>query len=221
MTPILALETSTREGSVALGTADAAVASRGLARAQAHARDLVPAVDALLGDAGLAPADLEAIVVGLGPGSFTGLRVAAATAIGLARGSGAQLFGVPSFDALAHGALAPGEQASVLQDARAGAFYHGRYRRGDAELERLAPIAVVTREELAALLDPDEVILAGAADLEAADLTDRAARRRDAQVSAADVLALGARRLEVEGPMDPESLEPLYLRPFAARRRAR
>ena len=89
----VALETSTRQPSVAVRDATRVVERR-LDRNGAHASDLLPALDALLTECGAGPRDITRIAVGIGPGSYTGLRVGIATAQGLARGTGAPLVGV-------------------------------------------------------------------------------------------------------------------------------
>jgi tRNA threonylcarbamoyl adenosine modification protein YeaZ len=92
----------------------------------AHARDLVPELERLLSAAGVERRDgklaLGAVIAGLGPGSYTGLRVGIATAQALARATGAALFGLPSFEALAFAELTPGQEGTVAMDARAGRF---------------------------------------------------------------------------------------------------
>ena len=80
-----------------------------LADMGANAGNLVfqHAVAGLLDELGVAPDAVARVLVGTGPGSYTGLRVGVATALGLARGTGAHLFGLPSLEARAWGALAP------------------------------------------------------------------------------------------------------------------
>jgi len=139
--PDVALETSRREASLALGVGETMLhAELGPA---AHARDLVPALERLLAAAGVerrgGKLSLAAVIVGLGPGSYTGLRVGIATAQALARASGATLHGIPSFEALAFAELEPGEEGTVAMDARAGRFYHARYRRVSDGLVVLDP----------------------------------------------------------------------------------
>ena len=68
-------------------------------------------------------------MAGVGPGSYTGLRVALATASGLARAVGAEVRGAPTFAALAAGVLGPGEEAVVTLDARRGNVYAAHCRR--------------------------------------------------------------------------------------------
>lgn len=84
------------------------------------------------------------VVAGTGPGSYTGLRVALATASGLARALGAEFRGAPSFAALAAGVLAPGEEAVVTVDARRGNVYAARCTRAAADPSRAPVVVVVT-----------------------------------------------------------------------------
>jgi tRNA threonylcarbamoyladenosine biosynthesis protein TsaB len=82
-----------------------------------HARELMPAVDRLMREAGLGFADLDALAVGIGPGGFTGLRIGLATAHGIAHGSGIPLHPVLSLEALGGGERYP------LIDARRNQVY--------------------------------------------------------------------------------------------------
>jgi tRNA threonylcarbamoyladenosine biosynthesis protein TsaB len=218
LTALVALETSTRQGSVALlaaGDVTAAV----LAGERAHACDLLPEVDRLLCERGLDLRALDAVVVGLGPGSYTGLRVACATALGLARGAELALVGVPSFEASAFSALAPGEEGAVVQDARSGAVYHALYRRTDDDVIALLPPAVAPPADVVRAVGAAACLIGDEPALRALGL-DAAARvaLRPAAPTADVLVRLGARRLAANGPSPPDAIEPLYLRPFAARR---
>lgn len=122
----LAFDTSTGLGSVALGPPGGEPAARRLLRRQgAHAAALVPAIRELLEAAGVARGAIEAVVVGAGPGSFTGLRVAAATAKGLVRGLDVPLRAVSS---LAAGAVTAGLEVPGLGPAVVGADERDRPR---------------------------------------------------------------------------------------------
>ncbi len=100
--PILALDTATSVAVVALGDdAGRLVAEASWPAGYRHGEELLARVDALLDGAAIRLADLRAIVVGTGPGAFTGLRVGLATAKGLAHGLGVPLLGVPTATALA------------------------------------------------------------------------------------------------------------------------
>lgn len=95
--------------------------------ARAHAETLTPNVVAAVADAGLTMADLDAVVVGCGPGPFTGLRVGMATAAAYGHSLGRPVFGVCSLDAI--GVLTTGE-VLVVTDARRREVYWAHYRDG-------------------------------------------------------------------------------------------
>lgn len=214
----LALESSARTPSVAL-IAHGVLFEQPAAADAAHASDLLPTLRDLLQRAGSAPGDIDSVIVGLGPGSYTGLRVGVATALGLARGANAQLRGVSSTEALAYGALAPGEQGWVVLDARSGELYCAHYQRTLEDIESLRAPCVTTRDELHGWLQPGLRVFADEAAVRAADLDRRDDLRltRDQRPLARHVLELGLKRLERLGPQSPEQVEPLYLRAFAAK----
>jgi tRNA threonylcarbamoyladenosine biosynthesis protein TsaB len=112
-----------------------------------HAARFVPELEALLAEAGTTRDRLGAITVGVGPGSYTGLRVGIAAARGLALGLGLPLGGVDSLALIAWGALAPGETGVAALDARRGNVYAGLYRRDDGGLVTLAEPAKLPRDE--------------------------------------------------------------------------
>jgi tRNA threonylcarbamoyladenosine biosynthesis protein TsaB len=193
-----------------------------LAGERPHASDLLPALDELLAAAGLAPGALEALIVGTGPGSYTGLRVGCATALGLARGTGALLRGVPSVEALVFDGVPAGAEAGVLIDARAGEVYFAHYRRTPSDVEAVAPPCVVRRGELERSLPARLPLFADAAALAAAALEGRALDVLGPPLPRADaLLRLGTLRLAQHGPHAPHEVEPLYLRAFAAAQRRR
>ncbi len=96
----LAIETSSRRGFVALGHGDDILDVVELPAKRRHNLDLVPTLDALCQKHGLQPADLAELYVSLGPGSFTGLRIAVATAKMLALTLGVKIVGIPTLDLL-------------------------------------------------------------------------------------------------------------------------
>lgn len=167
---VLAIETSSATGSVALAVGDA-VAERRIATPREQTASVLGHVEALLAEAGIAPGDLDALVFGRGPGSFTGLRVAAAVVQGLSLAAGTPIVPVSSLAALAWRGLggaagsgaggaeadAGGEpgplavaagRALCVVDARMGEVYSALYRRVDGGValegeERIGPPAAV------------------------------------------------------------------------------
>ena len=120
--PLLAFDTSTGLGSVAVGVGGRVMARRFLARQGAHASGLIPAIRDSLAEAGFSPGDLGGILVGQGPGSFTGVRVAAATARGFATATGVSVWPVSSLVAgAASTGVAVTDEAAAWMRRLAGA----------------------------------------------------------------------------------------------------
>jgi tRNA threonylcarbamoyladenosine biosynthesis protein TsaB len=149
---VLGIDSSTAVISVAL-LRDGVLASE---RSQAIEHDrtgLLSLVDAVVAEAGLAPSDLDAVAVGAGPGSFTGLRIGMATAKGIAFAVGRPLWAVSSLAALAHAALGAddAEPIAAVLDARRGEVYAGVYRRAGAGVSLVGDERVFAPSNVAAL----------------------------------------------------------------------
>ena len=129
MNVVLALDTATPAVTAGIVRRDDLVvlAERVTVDARAHAERLTPNVVAALVDAGLTMADLDAVVVGCGPGPFTGLRAGMATAAAYGHALGVPVYGVCSLDAI--GVRTTGE-VLVVTDARRREVYWARYRDG-------------------------------------------------------------------------------------------
>ncbi len=120
-----------------------------------HATRLLAMTAELLAGAGAAWSSLDRIAVGLGPGTFTGLRVGVATARGLAQSLSVELVGVSSLRALAQAAAAGGERRGVLAviDARRSEVFAGAYRASDRmSVSELMPPRVLLPEDLAGVV---------------------------------------------------------------------
>jgi tRNA threonylcarbamoyladenosine biosynthesis protein TsaB len=130
---------------------------------RSHSAELPQALVDLLGAEGLAIPDIDAYAIGLGPGSFTGLRIGLATWKGLAYANRKPILGASSLAAMAQAASADADRGALLVpllDARKGEVYAGFYRAGEAGVVEvaddaaLAPAALVAR--VAALADAGE-----------------------------------------------------------------
>ena len=137
----LALDTSGPVGYLAVARGEEVLARARLERQGRHAARMIATVDDLLGEAGVDRTELSGIVVGEGPGSFTGVRVAAATAKGLARGLDVPLWAFSSLEAGAVGDLGEGGPGVryVLFDARADRVYAACYGVGSRGVEVMVP----------------------------------------------------------------------------------
>ena len=127
MSLVLAIDTSTPAVTAGVVADGHVLAERVTVDARAHAERITPNVLAAIADAGRSMADLNAVVVGCGPGPFTGLRVGMATAAAYGHALGIPVYGVCSLDAI--GGQTTGE-VLVVTDARRREVYWARYRDG-------------------------------------------------------------------------------------------
>ncbi|MEV0252166.1 tRNA (adenosine(37)-N6)-threonylcarbamoyltransferase complex dimerization subunit type 1 TsaB [Nocardia sp. NPDC050712] len=179
------------------------VASRVRVDARAHAEVLTPQILECLTEAGRSRTDIAAVVAGVGPGPFTGLRVGMATAAAFGDALGVPVYGVCSLDAIAADAapdLNPGRELLVVTDARRREVYWARYRDGD----RVAGPGVIKPGDLETA--EASVIAGSASHVDFFDLAvlpvETPSPAGLVRVAAADVLAR----------VVPEPLVPLYLR---------
>ncbi|HTS18958.1 MAG TPA: tRNA (adenosine(37)-N6)-threonylcarbamoyltransferase complex dimerization subunit type 1 TsaB [Verrucomicrobiae bacterium] len=214
---ILAIDTSTVRGAVALLRDDKPLGEESFDRSRAG-QNLFDAAARLLSAHGLGPADPGLLAVGLGPGSFTGIRAGIAAAKGLALPRHVPIKGASSYDALALTALPkmPQDcpQMCVLGDARRDEIYYALYDREGrrvkdcriATLEALAdeihqPIWFVS-SEIERYKDDLVTLMGGFASIEAAPMYPRAAA----------VSRLAFHRFRDDNNRGDESMEPIYLR---------
>ena len=152
MTLALAVDTATDIASVAVGRPPGATAGAHQQGARRHAAEIIRLIDFALSRAGATPGDLEAVVLGDGPGSFTGLRIGWAAVKGLVQEAGVDVIAVPSLLAAAAGAAERVGAVPVAAcfDALRGQVYGAVYVvRGD-RIDTLVPPTVATVAELAA-----------------------------------------------------------------------
>ena len=154
MSYILALETATTACSAALCAADGSVVAEALSLdGPAHAGRLLPGVHEVFEVAGVTWDEIGAVVVGLGPGAFTGLRIGIATARALAQADGRMgLLGVPTAAALAlalaNTAEAAGRLLVPLIDGRRREVFAAVYASGPGGLEVVEEVAIVKADDL-------------------------------------------------------------------------
>ena len=216
MSAVLAIDSSTRAAYVAVEV-DGRVAAEEAVTAQANASSaLLPAVDRAVAAAGLAPGDVAAVVVGGGPGSFTGLRIAAATAKGIVHALGAPLFAYSGLMGFAAAHREAGGAVCALFDARNREVYAGSWRFGAASVGEVLPVAALRIEEVVERLRGEPVRFVGeGAALHRALLVETfgAEAVPEAERSPAVGLLWLARTVADAGRVaDPAAWEPEYVR---------
>jgi tRNA threonylcarbamoyladenosine biosynthesis protein TsaB len=221
---LLAVDTSTLTGALALLQDGRLVAESRLGVAVTHGERLLPAIDGILGAAGWTARDLDALAVAVGPGSFTGLRIGISTVKGLAYASGRPVVPVPTLEALAFSLPFAAPLVCPLLDARKGEVYTALFRTAGGRLERLEPDRAIAPEQLALDLggwtrSGERVVLIGdgvepwqATLAPRADGPVQAAPPGFRAPSAAALGHLAAQALARGEAVDPAALEPRYLR---------
>jgi len=213
---ILALDTSMGACGAAVLTSDGVVVAREQRMARGHAEALMPMIAETMAEAGLDYRHLELIAATLGPGSFTGVRIAIAAARGLALVTGAKLWGTDSLTVMARTALDAGAidmhgtPFAVAVDARAGALYLGLYDAGGRK--RSGPLLVDTAEAVVLLPQDLAIVVGNGAEALAAAARDNG-RDVDARLIDLEPSAVALAHLAQEAGDSVPTLRPLYLRP--------
>ena len=205
----LALDTATEVLALAVARGNA-WASLCLRRGLQHSPALLPLVNSLMEQLGIGVRDLELIVCSLGPGSFTGIRIGLATAMGIARATAVPVVGVSTLDAIAEPWRESGRDVFPVIDARKGKIYTALFREGARQSDYLDLSPEALRGMLAAA---DRPLLAGPDASRIGDMLGEEALgySRADFLDPAALLRLGEEKHRREGA-DPSSLRPLYLR---------
>lgn len=213
---LLALDTAQGALSAALVRGEDILAHHFELRTRGHAEELTGLVARLLDEARLTPADLSALAVTVGPGTFTGLRVGLATARGFALARGLPLVGVTTLEAIAFPVAAkPHEVIAASFDARRDELYLQAF---DEDHRALTEPLLVNVADAAAQLSGTSFVLVGTgSEILAGQLKTRGASFRlsdaPAQPDALTVARIAQSRITAEGAEKfAKAPEPLYLR---------
>jgi len=145
---MLAIETSTLVGSVALTQDEQLVYEQVLGLREDNSSRLMPAIDIALQHVGWSPRDVDVFALAIGPGSFTSLRVGLATIKGLCLATGAAVVAVPTLDALARAFSGSRWRVCPMLDARMGEVYGAVYEWHKDGFSKLTPDRVAIVEDL-------------------------------------------------------------------------
>jgi tRNA threonylcarbamoyladenosine biosynthesis protein TsaB len=206
---VLAFDTAGSACSVAVGRGDRVLARERREMRHGHAEALLPMIDRVVAAAGLVPADIDVIAVSVGPGGFTGIRAGLAAAHGLALASGARLFGISSFAAVA-GPIPPADaRLLVALDSRREDLYVQLF---DASGDPCTEPTALLPDRLAAWVGAGEIIVAGDAVETAAAALEEPPPRQISPSSAPDAEGVLTALRRWPERADPAA-RPLYLRP--------
>lgn len=215
---IIAIDTSTENCSVALLNEDS-ITFKSEVAPQKHAEIVLEMLDTILKESSISKDDLDGLVLGIGPGSFTGVRIAASTVQGLALGLNLKVAKITSLEALAIEAVSKASASYVVSsiDARMGEVYIAVYKVEGSALTLLSDEKVLKPDDAVAHLnqfvgDSENVVCAGSGvELLKKDGMKDYPKQADFP-QAQYLLNKGAELLSLGKGVDPEEALPLYVR---------
>lgn len=215
---ILALDTSSTRGSVALLEGSELRAELRLHSLQTHSALLLNSIEFLLGRLNWTLRDLNLVAAGLGPGSFTGIRIGIATALGLAQSLSIPFAGISGLDALAHQYHLPDGQVGVILDAHRSQLYFGEYAVRNGRIRQIKKPRLVSISDLERILADRHLYIVGDLGACGLDNLNNASTEWPHPVSVDLFLAAAIGRLALSRKKTWCSgnsivAEPLYIRP--------
>lgn len=217
---VVAIETSTPQTTVAVGTEQGIIGSTLLSWGKGHSEVVLPALHQVLEWSEIHLSQVGGIAVGLGPGLFTGLRVGIATAKALAQVLGVPLVGIGSLDVLAYPARHSRWRIGAVADAKRDEVFYAFYRPVPGGLFRETPYTVGSPSRLAADLEAageETLLVGGGALLYQRELREVGTPLEIATISGAfptaeSLLELALPRFHREETTRPEDVVPYYVR---------
>ncbi len=217
---ILSFDTSAQSCGVALTDTEKVISEIQLNRGSKHSEQLLPMIDHVLGNAKKTIGDIDLIVVSSGPGSFTGVRIAVATAKALSQGREIPLVAVNSLELLASNCLCPKSLIVPMLDARKNEVYTALFRRKEEGLLRVSEDYPSKPSELFTSLKEEESVIFLGENIEPyrdqikAILKERAllAPVSFGSIRASEAAFLGLEKYRAGDLADHFDLAPTYLR---------
>ena len=217
---LLAIETSTMIGSVALTDDNELLAEYQIGIRATYSDILFPAIDHILKSANVSIQEVDAFALAQGPGSFTALRIGISVIKGLALANNKPVIAIPSLDALAHNMCFSDILICPLIDARRDEVYTAFYKRGDGHtLKKLTPDRAIVPEIVLDEIREEVVFLGDGTDL----YKDLIVRKLKEKVlfsplhlkypRASAIAQLAFKKLNLNEVSDIEVMTPLYVRP--------
>ena len=223
MNVILAIETATNSCSAALRI-NGEVVVRSDVGNNIHSQVLLNMVASLLSEAQLGAQALEAVAVGQGPGSFTGLRIGVGVGQGLAFGANCPMIGISSLDALASQATGDGSVIAAI-DARMGEVYWCEYHKNGAIISRVGDLKVTPPSDVCATSgNISEIRLIGNAwaaypdEFSSLNVTRSLEHQSIVYPSAGALLALAEEKFSQGSWVSAAAFAPIYVRDDVAKK---
>jgi len=218
---LLALDTATQYASIALYDGESVLAELNWRSERRHTVELAPQVDALFALRNLTPQDLTALAVAIGPGSYTGTRIALSYAKGIVAAIGLPLVGIPTLDALAYPHIRPDSGLCALVAAGRKRYCWASYAAGSGLPQRSSEWGLNRLPEILSELPPEfPPSLCFVGELSQEDIQFLRSSRGESTIIIPAALAvrragaladLAWHRLQVEDVDDPTTLSPIYL----------
>ena len=214
----LALETSSRHFSLAIFKDGTVIAQKTIKLKTVLSSAILPAIKSLLSRKKLSLAQLDGFAVGLGPGSFTSLRVGLSTVKGLAFASGKPVVGISSLDALALRADNKGNFICTVTDAKRNLLYACLYEKEKGILKKKSPHLLISAEDLLKKIKGDVFFIGDGVNMVKEQLKDSGLQASFADKKlhhprASELACLAEERFRDKKFDDAAGLIPLYLYP--------
>lgn len=158
---VLAIDSSSKTASCAIVRDAELIAQSFFNTGLTHSETLLPMIGCVLRNSRTRPRDIDLVAVSNGPGSFTGLRIGVATAMGFAEASGIECAGVSSLEAAARGAAHMGGLICAVMDARREQVYNALFHAENGKLTRLCEDRALALSELGAEISGKNAIVVG------------------------------------------------------------
>ncbi len=215
---ILAFDTASDRASLALLEGPEVVAELRLQAHQRHSELLLSSVDFLLDRMGWQIGELGLVAVGIGPGSFTGIRIGIATALGIAQSLSIPLAGISGLDAIAYQIAAYTDRLAVILDAQREQVFYAEYQAINGRIRPIGKPRLLSRLDLEPLLAQGRLCIAGDVTPYATKVSHTEQRDRPRLLAVDLFLAPAIGRLAWSSKRTWRSgkylkCEPLYIRP--------
>jgi tRNA threonylcarbamoyladenosine biosynthesis protein TsaB len=216
---VLLLETSGSSGIVALAFGSNIVSHRVLEIAKKHVSDMAPAIAEMLKECGWEAKNLDAIATGIGPGSYTGLRIGLMSSRTLSMMTGARLLGISTFEILAQHFLEVGHaKVEIIADAQQDKIYAQHFENNNSQLISASELKIVSTAEWVANRDISFAIAGPGVPkvIPLVPANQGMVVEQSGDINKESFLALALKKLFSHHSDDPLSLQPLYLRRSSA-----